>query len=137
MIESQEHSTVTVGSNRSFGLVFTAVFAVIGLWPILSSSPVRVWALAIAASFLVVSILTPGWLRGLNQLWFKFGILLGRIINPIVMFLIYVVSILPIGLILRLLKKDLLRLKLEPDQPSYWIERSPAGPEPESLKNQF
>ncbi len=137
MIESKEHTTIEIGSSRSFGLVFAGVFAVIGLWPLLSASPPRIWAMAIAAAFLLVAMVAPNLLKGLNRLWFRFGMLLGRIVNPIVMFLIYVISMVPIGLILRLTGKDLLRLKLHKDQTSYWIAREPAGPEPDSLKNQF
>ncbi|MCR9258137.1 MAG: SxtJ family membrane protein [Pseudomonadaceae bacterium] len=137
MIETQEHLEVEIGSNRSFGMVFTVVFLIIGLWPLIGDNPVRIWSLSIAGIFLTITLLVPKILAPLNRLWFKFGMLLARIINPIVMFIIYVVAMLPIGLLLRLGGKDLLRQKLDRDTNSYWILRSPPGPEPESLTDQF
>lgn len=137
MIENQEYSSVEVGSNRSFGVVFAVVFAIIGTYPLLAGDPVRIWSLGVAGGFGLVTLVAPQVLRPLNSLWFKFGMLLGRIINPIVMFLIYVITILPIGLIMQALGKDLLRRRLEPEATSYWLERAPAGPEPDSLKEQF
>lgn len=136
-IDTQEHSSIEVGSSRSFGLVFATVFALIGLLPLVSDGPVRLWSLLIASIFLLTAIIVPHILQPLNLLWFKFGLLLGRIINPVVMFLIYVIAILPIGLILRLFGKDLLLRKFNSSQPSYWIVREPAGPEPKSLEEQF
>lgn len=137
MIESQEHGSVEVGSSRSFGIVFFVVFLIIGLFPLISGSPLRIWSLGIAGSFLVIALLIPSILSPLNKLWFRFGMLLAKIVNPIVMFIIYVTTVLPIGLLLRASGKDLLSKKLDPDMPSYWRERAPPGPEPESLIDQF
>ena len=137
MIETQDHSEIEVGSNRSFGVVFFTVFLIIGLWPLISDNPVRVWALTIAGIFLVIALVIPRLLAPLNRIWFRFGMLLARVINPIVMFIIYVVTVLPIGLVLRLSGKDLLRLKMNAETDSYWIHRDPPGPEPESLTDQF
>lgn len=137
MIETKDHSEVEVGSNRSFGIVFFVVFLIIGLWPLISDNPVRIWSLSIAGAFLAVALVAPQILAPLNRLWFKFGMLLARIINPIVMLIIYVVTILPIGFLLRLGGKDLLRQKMDTDADSYWILRAPPGPEPESLTDQF
>ncbi len=133
----QQHSQVEVGSNRSFGLVFFAVFLVIGLFPLLGDGPVRLWSLIIAGIFLFFSFVFSEVLQPLNRLWFKFGMLLAKIVNPIVMFIIYALTIVPFGLGARLMGKDLLGRKLHPEQDSYWIEREPPGPKPESLKNQF
>ena len=136
-MDLQSHSEVEVGSSRSFGIVFAVVFTAIGLYPLIDDNPVRIWSLAIAALFLLLAFVAPSILDPLNKLWFKFGMLLARIVNPIVMFVIFVVSVLPIALILRLLRKDLLRLKFAPEEASYWIVRSPPGPEPESLEDLF
>lgn len=136
-IDTREYTSVEIGSSRSFGLVFTVVFALIGLYPLLSDNPVRIWSLIIAGIFLIISILAPKLLKPLNILWFKFGLLLGRIINPIVMLVIYVVTILPIGLLLKIFGKDLLLLKFDNSASSYWIHRQPPGPEPDSLEEQF
>jgi hypothetical protein len=136
-VDSQEYSKVEAGSSRSFGIVFAVVFAVIGLYPALSTGQVRIWALVVGALFLVVAVAIPRVLQPLNMLWFKFGILLGRIVNPIVMAIIYASTILPIGLIFRLIGKDPLNRKFLPSESSYWVVRAPPGPAPESLKEQF
>ena len=133
----QQHSKVEVGSNRSFGLVFFAVFLLIGLFPLLGDGPVRLWSLIVAGIFLFFSFVFTVVLRPLNRLWFRFGMLLAKIVNPIVMFIIYVVTIVPFGLAARLFGKDLLRTKFDTSRDSYWEEREPPGPKPESLKNQF
>ncbi|MBX3707344.1 MAG: hypothetical protein KF911_12005 [Pseudomonadales bacterium] len=134
---THEYTKVEVGSSRSFGFVFAAVFLIIALFPLWKGGDVRIWAAAIAAGFAFVALLFPRILQPLNVLWFKFGMLLGRIVNPIVMLIIYVVTMVPIGLIMRGLGKDLLRMKLEPASQSYWIHREPPGPAPESMKDQF
>jgi hypothetical protein len=135
--DHQGHSKIEVGSTRSFGIVFCVVFALIGLYPLLGGSPVRIWSLIISGVFLFFAFFFSSVLQPLNVLWFRFGMLLARIVNPIVMFIIYIVTIVPFGLGARLFGKDLLRLKLERDQASYWVEREPPGPKPKSLENQF
>ncbi|HRD75354.1 MAG TPA: SxtJ family membrane protein [Hyphomicrobiaceae bacterium] len=136
---------VKMGSERGFGLVFTAVFTIIRLWPTftfrtlpaLSLDSARLWALAIALACLLVALLAPAVLRPLNVLWFKFGMLLGRIMNPIVMGVLFFLVFVPFAIVLRLLGKDLLRLKLDRAAPSYWIRRTPPGPTGDSLRNQY
>ena len=135
--EHQGHSKIEVGSTRSFGIVFCVVFALIGFYPLLGGSPVRIWSLMISGVFLFFAFFFSSVLQPLNVLWFRFGMLLAKIVNPIVMFIIYIVTIVPFGLGARLFGKDLLRLKLERDQASYWVEREPPGPKPKSLENQF
>ncbi len=137
MIENQEHSGIKVGSNRSFGIVFTIVFLLIGLYPLIGGNEIRMWSMVIATILLVISFTFPQILQPLNRLWFKFGMLLAKIVNPIVMFVIYVTTMVPIGVLLRLFGKDLLKLRLDEETDSYWIQRSPPGPEPESLTDQF
>jgi len=135
--ELQEHSKIEVGSNRSFGLVFFTVFLVIGLYPWLQDEPVRLWSLIVAGVFLFFSFVFSSVLRPLNVLWFRLGMQLAKIVNPIVMFIIYALTIVPFGIGARLMGKDILRIELDDDQKSYWIEREPPGPKPDSLKNQF
>ena len=137
MIENQEHSEVELGSDRSFGIVFLVVFLLIGLYPLINQAGVRIWSLSIAGVFLLIALVMPKLLSPLNRIWLKFGLLLAKIVNPIVMFLIYVTTIVPIGLLLRLFGKDLLLQKVDSQAKSYWIERTPAGPTPESLNEQF
>ena len=124
-------------SDRGFGIVFACVFTIIGLWPLFSDGTVRIWSLAIAAGFLVVALARPGLLASLNRLWMRFGLLLSKVVNPVIMALLYYVTVTPMGLLMRALGKDLLRLRFEPGAKSYWIERRPPGPDPESMVNQF
>lgn len=126
-----------MGSERSFGLVFVAVFAVIGLWPLTKGEPLRLWSLGAAAALLVLALGVPAALRPFNRLWFRFGLLLHKVMNPVIMGLMFFGAFMPTGLIMRALGKDILRLKFDPQATSYWIERHPPGPAPESLRNQF
>jgi hypothetical protein len=125
-------------SDRSFGLVFTVVFVVIGLWPLLDGVTMpRWWALPIAMAFLVASFAKPSVLAPLNRLWTKFGLLLHRIINPVVLGILFYLMVTPIGVVRRLLGKDGLDRQLEPKKDSYWVTREPPGPPPESMNQQF
>ena len=124
---------VKLGSNRSFGIVFFIVFLLIGTYPLLNNDHVRIWSLIISIVFLILGLLNSKILLPLNKIWFKFGILLGKIISPLIMGLIFFVVVTPIGLLMRLFNKDLLNLKFNKSK-SYWIEKS----EPKSkMKNQF
>lgn len=135
--EDFDRSEVRSSSDRGFGLVFAAVFAIIGLWPVLDLAGVRWWALAIAAGFAATALLRPSLLAPLNRVWTAFGLLLHRIVNPLVMGVIFVTTIIPIGLVLRLRGHDPLRLRRDPAANTYWIVREPPGPTPETMKNQF
>jgi hypothetical protein len=135
--DRQAYSNIEVSSTRSFAIVFCSVFTVIGLYPLIRSGEVRVWSLAVAGVFLFFSFFFTSVLQPLNVLWFRFGLLLGRIVNPLVMSIIYTVVILPCGLVVRLLGKDLLRLRLEKNTSSYWVKRAPPGPEPHSLEDEY
>ncbi len=135
---SAHHEVAIKGSsNRSFGLIFAAFFCVIGLLPLYSRGEVRPWALAVAAIFAAVAVTVPIILAPLNRLWMRLGLLLHRVVNPIVLGLMFLVAIVPIGLLMRLIGKDLLGLKFSKDAPSYWIVREPKGPDPRSLNRQF
>jgi hypothetical protein len=125
-------------SDRSFGLVFAAAFAVIALLPaIFGDGALRWWALVVAALFLAAALVRPSLLAPLNRLWFKLGLLLHRIVNPIVMGLMFFVVITPVAIGMRLAGRDPLRLRPRPDESSYWIDRDPPGPEPDSMSRQF
>ena len=124
---------IKIGSNRSFGLVFSIVFLIIAIYPLINSEGLRVWSLIIAIIFLVLGLINSKILTPLNKLWFKFGILLGRIVSPIIMGIIFFLVVTPIALIMRIIGKDLLNLKFNKNK-SYWIEKS--GPK-SKMKNQF
>ena len=128
---------VQMGSERSFGAVFAVVFLLIGLWPLTDGEAVRVWALGVATGVLAAALLAPHTLRPFNRIWFKFGLLLNKIVSPVVMGLLYYVTVTPLGVMMRLSGKDPLRLKKEPEAASYWIVREPPGPRPDSMKRQF
>ena len=124
---------IKISSNRSFGIVFFIVFLLIATYPLLNNDHVRIWSLIISIVFLILGLLNSKILFPLNKIWFKFGILLGKIISPLIMGLIFFVVVTPIGLLMRLLNKDLLNLKFN-KRKSYWIEKN----EPKSkMKNQF
>src|SRR3989304_4242440 len=125
------------GSNRSLGLVLAAFFAIMGLLPLLFGDALRLWALAVGAVFLLAALAFPAVLAPLNRVWTKFGLLLHKVVSPIVLGIMFYLVVTPTGLLMRLFGKDSLRLKLDRQLGSYWIERTPPGPAPESLKDQF
>ena len=98
------------------------------LWP---------WTGGLAALFLGAGLLRPSILHPLNLIWSRFGLLLHKVVNPIVMALLFYGTVLPTGLVMRMMGRDLLRLKRQPDADSYWVVRQPAGPSPETMKDQF
>ena len=104
-------NNIKISSNKSFGIVFFVVFLLIGLYPIIHDENIRIWSLIISCIFLVLGFLNSSILTPLNLLWFKFGILLGKLISPIIMGFVFFLVVTPIGLIMRLFKKDLLKLK--------------------------
>jgi hypothetical protein len=125
------------GSERSFAIVMATGLAVLGginwwhagrIWP---------WLGGIAAIFVVLGYLFPSALKPVNWLWFKLSLLLHAVVSPIVLGLMFFGVVLPTGLVMRAMGKDLLRLKLEPDRDSYWILRQPPGPAPQTMKDQF
>ncbi|MGE0657917.1 MAG: SxtJ family membrane protein [Reyranellaceae bacterium] len=133
----QREEEVKGSSNRMFGLVFFVVFAIISLWPVLFGNPLRWWTAPIAGAFLVVALVKPDWLAPLNRQWTRLGLLMHKVVNPLIMGLLFYVAITPMGLLFRLFGKDLLRLKLDRQAASYWIERKPPGPAPDSMRRQF
>ena len=124
---------VKIGSNRSFGIVFFIFFLIVGTYPIFFQGELRIWSLIVSIIFLLLGIINSRFLTPLNLLWFKFGMLLGIIVSPIVMGLVFFIVVTPTGLIMRILNKDLLRLKKR-NIKTYWIERSSIKSD---MKNQF
>ena len=114
---------VKISSNRSFGLVFFILFLGIALWPLIYDGSIRTWSVIIATIFLFLGILNSKLLNPLNKLWFKLGIVLGSIIAPLVMGAIFFIVVTPIGLFMRIVGKDLLRVKFDKKVRSYWIKR--------------
>ena len=124
---------IKISSNRSFGIVFFIVFLLIALYPLLKGNDLRIWSLVISFIFLALGSINSKILTPLNRLWFKFGLLLGRFISPLVMGIIFFIVVTPTGIIMRLFKKDLLNLKYNKKE-TYWINKS--GPK-SKMKNQF
>ena len=113
---------IKISSNRSFGIVFFIVFLLISLYPLINQNEIRLWSLVISLIFLVLGINNSKFLTPLNKLWFRFGLLLGKIVSPIIMGVIFFLVVTPIGLLMRLLKKDLLDLKFN-NEKTYWIRK--------------
>jgi len=124
---------IKLPTNRNFGIVFSVVFLLIALWPLLKQNDVRIWSLIISIIFLILGLLNSNILLPLNKLWFKFGILLGNIVAPIVMGIVYFLVVTPTGLIMRMFRKDLLNLKKN-NKNTYWIDKDNSN---SNLKNQF
>ena len=124
---------IKLPSNRNFGIVFFIVFLIIALWPLLKQNEIRIWSLIISFIFFVLGLINSKLLTPLNKLWFKFGILLGNIIAPIIMGIVFFLVVTPIGLIMRFFRKDILKLKKNTSD-SYWINKDDTN---SSMKNQF
>ena len=124
---------IKLPSNKNFGIVFFLVFLIIGFWPLINTEEVRIWAIIISLIFLLLGLINSKLLNPLNQIWFKFGILLSKIISPIVMGTIFFLVVTPIGLLMKIFRKDLLNLKLNKDK-TYWIKKTDSN---SNMKNQF
>jgi hypothetical protein len=135
LIES--HRKVTIGSERNFGIVFACFFTIAALLPLYRGGALRWWAIILAVIFLVFALAAPWVLRPLNYLWFKLGLLLHHIVNPIVMAAIYYGALVPMGLLMRAFGKDLLRRKVDKEAVSYWIVRDPPAPRSGGMTKQF
>ena len=124
---------IKISSNKSFGIVFAVVFSLIALWPLLKGNEIRLWSLIISLIFLILGFMNSKILTPLNKLWFKLGIFLGNFIAPIIMGIIFFFVVTPTGIIMKLLGKDLIKLKKN-NENSYWIEKKDIK---SSMKNQF
>ena len=119
-------------NNITFGILFFIFFLIIGLYPLISSGTIRIWSITVSLVFLIITIIKPNLFTSLNKLWIKFGILLGKIISPIVMGLIFFFVVTPIGILMKIIKKDVMGLKRGAS--SYWITREDKV---QSMKKQF
>ena len=124
---------IKISSNRSFGLVFFVVFLLISIYPLLHGQNLRFWSLIVAIIFLALGLLNSKILTPLNKIWFKFGLLLGNIVSPIIMSIIFFFVVTPISFVMKILGKDMLNLKRNNNN-TYWVEKS--GPK-SKMKNQF
>ena len=126
-------SDIKIGSNKSFGIVFFFVFLIVGIYPILKGNEPHYWSIIISVIFLILGLLNSIYLTPLNKLWFKFGILLGQIISPIVMGIVFFIVVTPIALFMKILNKDILNLNKN-NKKTYWIEYKNKS---SKMKNQF
>ena len=124
---------VKIGSNRSFGIVFFVVFLLIGFYPLLNEGNLRIWSVIISIVFFILGLVNSKILSPLNKVWFRFGLFLGKIISPLIMGIIFFFVVTPIGIFLRIIKKDIINLKFNSDK-SYWIKKSKIK---SKMKNQF
>ena len=127
-----KNKKIKMSSNRSFGLVFFAIFLIISIWPLLDDKDIRIWSLIVSLIFLILGILNSNLLKPFNKIWFKFGIFLGKIVSPIIMGLVYFLVVTPTGFIMRFLGKDLLKLKKNKNN-TYWLTKNYKS----SMKDQF
>ena len=124
---------IKILSNRSFGIVFFIFFLIVSIFPLFKDEDIRIWAVIVSIIFLILGLLNSSVLSPLNKIWFKFGILLGNFISPIIMGLVFFTVLTPTAFIMRAFGKDLLNLKKN-NKKSYWIEKSPIK---SKMKNQF
>jgi len=128
----KELNKISKKNNISFGVLFLSFFLIIGLYPLISKGPIRIWSVIVSLVFLIITIIRPNLFISLNNLWIKFGILLGKIISPIVMGLVFFFVVTPIGVLVKILKKDVMGLKRGAS--SYWVTRKDKV---QSMKKQF
>ncbi|MHB1218322.1 MAG: SxtJ family membrane protein [Alphaproteobacteria bacterium] len=125
-------------SNRGFGIVFAVFFAILTFSPLTHGGEIRwVYCGIPAVAFLAAAYLAPKLLTPLNWLWTRFGLLLHHVMNPLIMGLLFFLTVTPVGLVMRLMGKDPLRLKIDRSAKTYWIPRDPPGPAPDTMRRQF
>ena len=128
-----KNNNIKIATNKSFGVVFAIFFFIVSMFPLFKDEDIRIWAVIVAIIFLILGLLNSSVLSPLNKIWFKFGILLGNFISPIIMGVVFFIVVTPTSLIMRLFGKDILNLKKN-NKKSYWIEKSPIN---SKMKNQF
>ena len=125
---------IKISSNRNFGLVFFIIFLIVSLWPLTYGGSIRIWLVIISMVFLILGLMNSKLLTPLNKLWFKFGMILGAIIAPIVMGIIFFLVVTPTGFIMNIVGKDLLQKKYDKKKGTYWIKRDKSI---STMKRQF
>lgn len=133
----QRQDQVRASSDRAVGLVFAVVFLLIGLFPWFFGGGLRPWALIVGAVFVATALLMPALLGPLNRVWTLLGLLLHKVMTPFVLGVMFFLVITPMGVVMRMFGGDPLRLHFDRQRPSYWLERSPPGPKPETFSDQF
>ena len=128
-----DHSEIKLSSNKSFGIVFFIVFLLVGTYPLLNNNEIRIWSIVLSIIFLILGLKNSRFLTPFNLLWFKFGILLGKVVSPLVMGLIFFLVVTPTGIIMKMLRKDLLKLK-KSNNKTYWIKKNETKSD---MRNQF
>ena len=128
-----KNTEIRISSNKSFGVVFFIVFLIVSIYPLINNGELRIWSLITAIIFLILGLINSKVLTPFNKIWFKFGLLLGKVISPLIMGIIFFIVVTPTALIMRIIGKDLLNLKFN-NKKSYWIEKT--GPK-SKMKNQF
>ena len=127
-------SKIKISSNRNFGLVFFIIFVIVSLWPLTYEGPIRIWTVIISLVFLILGLMNSKLLTPLNKLWFKFGTILGVIVVPVVMGVVFFLVVTPIGLVMKIMGRDLLNKKYDKKKRTYWIKRDTSIG---SMKRQF
>ena len=127
-------SNIKISSNRNFGIVFFIIFLVVSFWPLIYGEQIRIWSAVISLIFLILGLMNSKLLTPLNQLWFKFGMILGAIVAPIAMGFVFFLVVTPIGFIMRIMGKDLLKKRYDKKRGTYWIKRDKLV---SSMKRQF
>ena len=128
-----KNTEIKIGSNKSFGIVFFIVFLLIAIYPLINNDELRIWSLVVSIIFLILGLINSKVLTPLNKLWFKFGLLLGKVVSPLIMGIIFFFVVTPTAFIMRIIGKDILNLKFN-NKKTYWIEKT--GPK-SKMKNQF
>lgn len=134
---SRSAPTVNVSSDRTFGLVMTAFFLLGAFWPLIHHGPIRTWMAIAGAAFLAVTLVRASLLHPLNRAWTALAVLMHPVISPIALGALFFGVVTPVAICMRWFKRDALRLRADPSASSYWVLREPAGPEPETMLNQF
>ena len=129
----KKSENIKIGSNRSFGILFFIVFLIIAIYPLLNDNSIRLWSLIIGIIFLILGIINSKVLTPFNILWIKFGLLLGKVVSPIIMGFVFFGVVTPISIIMKLLRKDLLYLKRNKKE-TYWLKKEENK---SNMKNQF
>lgn len=124
-------------SNRVFGFTLSSLLAILGIWALWEGSRAGAWELGGAAAFLIVTLVSPGLLAPLNRIWTLFGVLLQKIASPVAMAILFYGTVTPIGVLLRIFRRDPLRRRIDPAASTYWIARPPASAQKTTMKNQF